>query len=169
MPFVLVFNKVDVQSPAEMMEWMADFEAFQGALASEGGRQRANLLAVAQVFTRLRYDRLEWLEVFGGGKAMIESPLIQEIVEETRQKTLVKARREDLVRVLKFHLEGISDELETRLQNVTKSEAMQRLFDQAFECRTLAAFEEVLGAELAPPPASTRGKRRSSRSDKEKR
>jgi len=40
LPFVLVFNKVDVQSPAEMMEWMADFEAFQRALASEGGRQR---------------------------------------------------------------------------------------------------------------------------------
>lgn len=34
LPFILVFNKTDVQSHDFAIEWMHDFEAFQTALAS---------------------------------------------------------------------------------------------------------------------------------------
>ena len=34
LPFIVVFNKTDVQSHAFALEWMRDFEAFQEALAS---------------------------------------------------------------------------------------------------------------------------------------
>lgn len=34
LPFVLVFNKTDVQSPQFAMDWMQDFEKFQQALAA---------------------------------------------------------------------------------------------------------------------------------------
>lgn len=34
LPFILVFNKTDVQDPAFAFEWMRDFEAFQRALAA---------------------------------------------------------------------------------------------------------------------------------------
>lgn len=36
LPFVLVFNKTDVQPDGFAREWMADFEAFQAALAGSG-------------------------------------------------------------------------------------------------------------------------------------
>ena len=35
LPFVIVFNKIDVVSHAFAMEWMTDFEAFQDALAAQ--------------------------------------------------------------------------------------------------------------------------------------
>lgn len=37
LPFILVFNKTDVQQHGFAVEWMQDFEAFQAALASHGG------------------------------------------------------------------------------------------------------------------------------------
>jgi GTPase SAR1 family protein len=36
LPFVLVFNKVDVEPHDFALEWMQDFEAFQAALAERG-------------------------------------------------------------------------------------------------------------------------------------
>lgn len=37
LPFILVFNKTDVQDHNFALEWMQDFEAFQTALAIHGG------------------------------------------------------------------------------------------------------------------------------------
>ena len=37
LPFILVFNKTDVQPHDFAVEWMHDFEAFQTALASHSG------------------------------------------------------------------------------------------------------------------------------------
>ena len=37
LPFILVFNKTDVQPHDFAIEWMQDFEAFQAALASHSG------------------------------------------------------------------------------------------------------------------------------------
>lgn len=37
LPFILVFNKTDVQPHDFALEWMHDFEAFQAALASHSG------------------------------------------------------------------------------------------------------------------------------------
>jgi len=41
LPFILVFNKTDVQPHDFALEWMQDFEAFQAALASHGGARDA--------------------------------------------------------------------------------------------------------------------------------
>lgn len=38
LPFILVFNKTDVQKHDFALEWMDDFEAFQEALASKERR-----------------------------------------------------------------------------------------------------------------------------------
>ena len=48
----------------------------------EAGEQRANLLAVTQSLAKLRFPQQELLNLFGGSRAMIESPLIKEIVEK---------------------------------------------------------------------------------------
>jgi GPN-loop GTPase len=41
LPFILVFNKTDVQRHEFALEWMQDFEAFQVALASHSGARDA--------------------------------------------------------------------------------------------------------------------------------
>ena len=37
LPFILVFNKIDVVPHDFALDWMHDFEAFQAALASHSG------------------------------------------------------------------------------------------------------------------------------------
>ena len=39
LPFVLVFNKTDVESHDFAIEWMHDFEAFQAALVEHGAQR----------------------------------------------------------------------------------------------------------------------------------
>ena len=51
----------------------------------DGGKHTANLLAVAQVFAKLHFDKPEWLDILGGRKMIIETPLIQEIGAEFTQ------------------------------------------------------------------------------------
>jgi len=123
----------------------------------EGGAQRANLLAVAQVFARLHFDRPEWLAILGGRKTMIESPLIQEIVEESKHTE----RRKATVDVLETRFGKVMQAITAGLEQVKEDAKLVRLTRQAAICLSLQAFEESLRKELpAPAPASTRGKRR---------
>ena len=57
------------------------------------GEERANLLALTQALVSIRYDDPELLEIFGGRQAMIESPLIQEIVKDADGES----KREDIL------------------------------------------------------------------------
>ena len=41
LPFILVYNKTDVQPHDFAIEWMNDFEAFQRALAAQGSQNEA--------------------------------------------------------------------------------------------------------------------------------
>jgi hypothetical protein len=124
----------------------------------EGGKHKANLLAVAQVFARLHYDKLQWLDIFGGSKAMIESPLIQEIVEESKRVESV----DNIVHVLQGKFGPVGDDISAGLTQVKEKERLRRLLLHAATCRALQDFEEHLRAELPKPaPPSTRGKRRS--------
>jgi len=123
----------------------------------EGGRQRANLLAVTQVFSKIKYDRPNWLDILGGSRAMIESPLIQEIVAESRRDQSVKS----ILRFLEKRFKIVRPTVSAGLQQVKDPERLDRLTDAAALCKDMAAFEEALQAELpAPQPASTRGRRK---------
>ena len=81
--------------------------------------ERGNLLAVAQVLTRLRYNELGLLQIFGGSQAMIESPLIQEVLAERMHRAIasVLLRRfgtvpHDVLAQLKLILDDVKlDEL----------------------------------------------------------
>jgi hypothetical protein len=132
-------------------------------LEREGGEQKANLLAVAQVFAQLHFDKPEWLDILGGSKAMIKSPLIQRIVEEKERGTWAKAA----IEVLQERFRAVTPAISAGLEQVKETERLTRLTRQASVCASLQAFEEALLEELPkPPPASTRGKRRS-RKEKE--
>jgi hypothetical protein len=124
----------------------------------EGGAQKANLLAVAQVFAKLHFDKPEWLNILGGVKAMIESPLIQEIGAEFR--------REGRVQTIRCFLEArfgsVSANVAAGLEQVKEDARLDRLSRQAGICKSLQEFEQRLIEELPQPaPPSTRGKRRS--------
>ena len=127
-------------------------------LEREGGKQRANLLAVTQVFARLHFDKPAWLEILGGRKTMIESPLIQEIVAESKLEERVGA----ILDVLSERFGAVTPAVTAGLEQVKEKEKLVRLTRQAVACASLQAFEDFLRQELpAPPPPSTRGKRRS--------
>jgi hypothetical protein len=87
---------------------------------------------------------------------MIESPLIQEIVSESNQATLVKGI---------LHLLGkfgpAKPGIVAGLAQVKGEEKLLRLLTHAANCASVQDFAERLREERpAPPPASTRGKRR---------
>jgi hypothetical protein len=127
-------------------------------LERAGGPLRANLLAVSQVFARLHYDKPEWLEILGGRKAMIESPLIQEIVDESWRASQVEA----IVAILETRLGTVPPGILAGLQQLTDRANLVRLTRRAAVCPSLEAFDASLRQELpAPAPPSTRGKRRS--------
>jgi hypothetical protein len=120
----------------------------------DGGAQRANLLAVAQVFAQLHFGKPEWLDILGGSKAMIESPLIQSIVQESKRTGQVEL----IVDTLKDKFGPVGATIEAGLPLV-KDAGLRRLIVQAVTCASLQAFEEALREELPkPPPASTRRK-----------
>jgi hypothetical protein len=123
----------------------------------EGGGQRANLLAVSQVFARLHYDRPELLNILGGSKAMIESPLIREIVDESRREE----RTRSILAFLEERFGAVPPTITAGLEQVKEMDRLARLTRRAAVCASLQAFEDSLREELPkPPPPSTRGKRR---------
>ncbi len=123
----------------------------------DSGAQRANLLAVAQVFARLHLDRPEWLDILGGTKAMIESPLIQEIVEESRREGRVEA----ILDILQGKFGPVGPTITAGLAQVKETEKLRGLSLHSATCATLEDFEQRLLTELPQPaPVSTRGKRR---------
>lgn len=62
--------------------------------------ERANLLAVSQVLTGLRFKSRALLELFGGNQAMIESPVIEELLLSrdlyTRRMVLLESLADEL-------------------------------------------------------------------------
>jgi len=88
---------------------------------------------------------------------MIESPLIQEIVEESRKAERTKA----IVAFLKARFAAVPPSVAAGLEQIKEFEKLERLTGKAATCLSLQAFEECLHQELPPPPpTSTRGKRR---------
>jgi hypothetical protein len=83
--------------------------------------EKANLLAVTQVFSFLRYNDLGLLTILGGKNVMLEVPFLDEIVmekaRETAQRYIVaflEARFGDVPRDLVDEIEAIDDEKQLR-------------------------------------------------------
>src|SRR6266542_3179706 len=83
---VVLASLARYEGPPEML-----LQRCRDRIERDGGPQKANLLAVAQVFARLHYDKPEWLEILGGMRTMALSPLIREIVEESERAGFMNA------------------------------------------------------------------------------
>jgi hypothetical protein len=98
--------------------------------------ERANLLAVTQVLARLRFPNPQLLALLGGTQAMFESPLLKELLAQTRQ--------EDIVDVLQERFGDVPVELTTRLQQIADGKKLRGLLRFAAMCPDLEAFNARL-------------------------
>jgi hypothetical protein len=101
--------------------------------------ERDNLLAVTQVMTRLRYNDPTLLTILGGRHVMIESPLLQEIINERMQEAVVRALRR------KFG--AVPPEVEAQIRAVQGEERLYDLVSQVGVSPDLAAFQKQLAAQ----------------------
>ncbi|KAJ3843122.1 XPA-binding protein 1 [Lentinula raphanica] len=125
LPFVLVFNKTDVQPHDFALEWMHDFEAFQEALATHGGTRDAegeptymnslmnsmslvldefykNLKAVG--VSSMTGDGIkEFFDAVDASRKEYETQYVPEIerARAAREKTLQDAKADSLNRMMK--------------------------------------------------------------------
>jgi predicted transposase YdaD len=104
--------------------------------------ERANLLAVTQVLTRLRYNEPNLLTIFGGSRAMIESPLIQELLAERMHKAIG--------RVLTERFGTVLPEIGPALRAIQDETKLDELLGWAVRCPDLDAFRTRLFSEQDP-------------------
>jgi len=99
-------------------------------------KDRADLLAVSQVLTELRFPNPELLNLLGGQREMIESPLLQK---------LVAGRSHDLIRaVLKARFGAVPRDVARLLQAVLDEKTLTALNVLAAQCPDLETFREAL-------------------------
>src|SRR5262245_776084 len=111
-----------------------------------------NLLAVTQVFTMLRYNDPGLIAIIGGRKTMIESPYLQEIVQERLQEVLQERLAErshkHILRTLTRRFGPVPEDVSAELRVVQDESRLDDLLDWAHACPDLDAFR----ARLAAPP-----------------
>ena len=116
--------------------------------------ERANLLAVTQVLGRLRYDLPTLAALFGEKQGMIESPLIQELLEDreviqaspAHRQMLAEDRQQAILRILRARFQTVPDDLTSALQAVSRPEDLNALIEWGALCPSLEAFRTRLPA-----------------------
>lgn len=98
--------------------------------------EKSSLLAVAQVLASLRYNDPGLLSLLGGREAMIESPVIQEIVAQTEAETKAKA----ILAFLRARFGPVPTELAAAIKAVRDQDQLDRLVDSAALCPDLTTF-----------------------------
>jgi hypothetical protein len=110
------------------------------------------VIAVSQILASLRYND-RWLFTFFRGKeGMIESPYLNEIIEEQVNlrvgKAVAKARvsqlRQDIPRILRDRFGALPAEFGAELDKVTDIAELHALADWAERCSDLDAFRQRL-------------------------
>jgi hypothetical protein len=99
-------------------------------------RDRADLLAISQVLSGLRFSDPGLLRLFGGEKAMIESPLLQKMIAERLHDTILV--------ILKDRFGTVPREVIRLLREVIDEKKLQQLAVLAGKCPDLEEFREAL-------------------------
>jgi hypothetical protein len=100
----------------------------------------ANLLAVAQVMTALRYNDPTLLAIIGGRHVIVESPLIQEILAENRRNLMQEA----ILRSLQTKFGAVPPEVAARVHAIQDVPRLLDLNAQVGVCPDLDAFRALL-------------------------
>jgi hypothetical protein len=99
-------------------------------------KDRADLLAVSQVLSELRFPNPELLRLLGGQEAMIESPLLQR---------MMAARTHDLILdALKDRFGTVPRDVSKRLREIINEKKLRQLNRVANTCSDMEAFRAAL-------------------------
>jgi predicted transposase YdaD len=98
--------------------------------------EHANLLAVTQVLTGLRYNDPELWAILGGEQTMIESPVIQELLAKAKHKDILNV----LLNVLQARFGPVPEDVTAALRAVEDVEKLVDLVPFAAVCQDLDAF-----------------------------
>jgi hypothetical protein len=112
-------------------------DAIEGQAAPQ---EKENFLAVTQVLARLRYNDPGIFAILGGREIMIESPLIQEIVDEA----VAEANQNLILDVLKERFGETSSVVEEKLRGVTDRRQLSELAKKAGTCQDVEDFRRAL-------------------------
>ncbi len=98
--------------------------------------EKANLLAVTEVLTFLRYNNLDLLTILGGSKVMLESPLIQNLLAEKVHQ--------DIVMFLEARFGDVPRDLVEEIESVVDEKQLKGLVPLAGSCPDLDAFRSAM-------------------------
>lgn len=103
--------------------------------------EQANLLAVTQVMTSLRYNDQSLLSIFGGKiMLVVESPLMKEILEENSRDVSQSL----LVKNLRAKFPELPPEIVAKVQAIQDVERLSQLHIQVIVCPDLDSFKARL-------------------------
>jgi hypothetical protein len=103
-------------------------------------KDRAGLMAVTQILAGLAFPDKRFLDLFGGAQAMIESPVLDEVKEILRNRTL----REAVVGALEARFGSVPAARLAGLNTVTNEARLRALLGVAATCLNVDAFVAAL-------------------------
>ena len=106
--------------------------------------EKANLLAVTQVFSFLRHNDLAMLTALGGKEVMLEIPFLDEIVMEKTRVTACETARQDIVTILEARFGDVPRDLPEEIESVDDAKQLRGLVRLAASCPDLDAFRRAV-------------------------
>jgi hypothetical protein len=102
--------------------------------------ERENLLAVTQVLAGLRYNDPGLFQILGGHKAMIESPVLQELKAEWTSEAARETIRSAIVEFLVARFGAGAEGLGAQMETINDEVRLKELVRYAAVCPDLEAF-----------------------------
>ncbi len=99
-------------------------------------KDRADLLVVSQVMAGLRFPDPALLQLLGGQRPMIESPLIQKVIAESIHQ--------DILALLKDRFDTVPRNVTNPLREILDEKKLRQFILLAAKCPDLEAFREAL-------------------------
>jgi hypothetical protein len=98
--------------------------------------QRIDLLVISEVMAGLRFPELDLTSIFGGQKAMIESPVLK--------KWQAEVRHTDILDILKDRFHATPRDVTKPLREIIDEKKLRRLHLLATKCPNLDSFRAAL-------------------------
>ena len=99
-------------------------------------KERADLLAVAQVLSGLRFPQLDLFQIFGGERTMIESPVLQKMMAQRSHDLILDVLKE------RFHL--VPRDVAKQVRAIVDEKKLRQLNRVAVTCGDLDTFRAAL-------------------------
>jgi hypothetical protein len=111
--------------------------------AKASNDERGDLLAVTQILARLRYNDPRLFAILGGRRAMIESPMLDELKEEWTALGRVETRSADILTIIRERF-GAADAPSEQLVRGLQPERLDAAMLSALRSQSLAEFKSSL-------------------------